>query len=170
MSLAQRLLERRVQLLGRDLALLEVELHQRFVDFHHLIDQGAMRFGDRREIRFAGGVEKTVDHALAAVGGKIDRQAFLAERGLDGAQNLLRVSVFRVNLVDDHQAAKPALRRPFHHARGDHFDACLRVDHDGSGLDCVERSDRLTDEVRKTGRVEKMHPRTIDVEMHDGRA
>ena len=46
MPFAQRLLERRVQLVRRDLALLEVERHQRFVDFHHLVDQGAVRFGD----------------------------------------------------------------------------------------------------------------------------
>jgi hypothetical protein len=39
MALAQRALERRVQLLGRDLALLEVGLHQLLVDLDHLVDQ-----------------------------------------------------------------------------------------------------------------------------------
>ena len=67
MPFAQRLFERRVQLLRRDLALLEVERHQRFVDFDDLVDQGAMGFGDRGEIRVAGGVEEAVDDALAAV-------------------------------------------------------------------------------------------------------
>ena len=52
-AFAQRLLERRVQLLGRDLALLEVERHQVLVDLDDLVDQRAMRVGDRREIGIA---------------------------------------------------------------------------------------------------------------------
>ena len=51
MALAQRLLERRMQLLGRDLALLQVERHQLLVDLHDLVDQRAVRIGDRRKIR-----------------------------------------------------------------------------------------------------------------------
>ena len=47
MSVAQCLLERRVQLLGAYLALFEVELHQFFVDFNHLLDQRAVRVCDR---------------------------------------------------------------------------------------------------------------------------
>ncbi len=47
MALAQRLLERRMQLRRRDLALLEVERHQRLVDLDDLIDQRAVRSGDR---------------------------------------------------------------------------------------------------------------------------
>ncbi len=53
MPLAQRFLERRVQLLGLDLALLQVERHQLLVDLDDLVDQRAVRIGDRREIRFA---------------------------------------------------------------------------------------------------------------------
>ena len=53
MPFAQRLLERRVQLLGRDLALLEVERHQLFVDLDDLIDERAVRVGHRREIGLA---------------------------------------------------------------------------------------------------------------------
>ena len=83
---AQRLLERRVQLLRRDLALLEVERHQLLVDLDHLVDQRAVRFGHRGEIGFAVGIEEAVDDALAAVRGQVDRQAFLAERRLDRAR------------------------------------------------------------------------------------
>ena len=43
MAFAQRLLERRVQLLGRDLALLEVERHQLLVDLDDLVDERAVR-------------------------------------------------------------------------------------------------------------------------------
>ncbi len=67
MALAQCFFERRVQLVRRDLALFQVERHQFFVDLHHLIDQRAMRVGDRREIGFAGRIEETIDDALAAV-------------------------------------------------------------------------------------------------------
>ena len=67
MALAQRLLERRVQLLGRDLALLEVERHQVLVDLDHLIDERAVRLPDRRKVGLAVGIEETVDDALAAV-------------------------------------------------------------------------------------------------------
>ena len=53
MAFAQRLLERRVQLVGRDLvALLEVLRHQRLVDFDDLVDQRLVRIGDRREVGF----------------------------------------------------------------------------------------------------------------------
>ena len=63
MAFAQRLLERRVQLRGLDLALLEVERHQLLVDLDHLVDQRAMRRLDRREIGVARGIEEAVDDA-----------------------------------------------------------------------------------------------------------
>ena len=53
MPVAQRLLEWRMQLIGGDFALLEVERHQFLVDFDHLIDQRAVRVGHRRKIRVA---------------------------------------------------------------------------------------------------------------------
>ena len=53
MAFAQRLLERRVQLFGLDLALLEVERHQRLVDLDDLVDQRTVRGVHRREIRIA---------------------------------------------------------------------------------------------------------------------
>ena len=106
MALAQRLLERRVQLLGRDLALLEVERHQLLVDLDHLVDQRAVRGGDRREIGFAGGIEKAVDDALAAVGRQVDRQALLAERRLDRREQRRQVDVLGVDLVDDRRGGR----------------------------------------------------------------
>jgi hypothetical protein len=47
MALAQRLLERCMQLVRGDLTLLEIERHQLLVDLDDLIDQRAMRIGDR---------------------------------------------------------------------------------------------------------------------------
>ena len=67
MALAQRLLERRVQLLGLDLALSRYDRHQLLVDLDHLVDQRAVRLLDRGEVRLARRVEEAVDDALAAV-------------------------------------------------------------------------------------------------------
>ena len=144
---AQRLLERRVQLLGTHLALLEVLGHQLLVDLDHLVDQRAMRFLDRGKIRFAGGVEKAVDDTLAPVRRQVDRQAFLAERPLDPGEQPRQVDVFRVDLVDDDHAAQAALRGPLHHAAGDHFDAVLGIDHDRRGFDRRQRANGAADEI-----------------------
>ena len=111
-AFAQRLLERRVQLVRLDLALLEVERHQRLVDFDDLVDERAVRGVHRREIRIARRVEEAVDDALAAVRRQVDRQALLAERGLDRREHGRQVDVVGVDLVDDDEAAKLALRRP----------------------------------------------------------
>ena len=47
MAIAQRLLERRMQLLRADFTLLEIKLHQFLVDFNHLLDERTVRLGDR---------------------------------------------------------------------------------------------------------------------------
>ena len=99
MSVAQRLLERRVQLLRRDLALLEVLRHQRLVDFDDLVDERAVRAAHRREVGLAVGIEEAVDDALAAAGGKIDRQAFLAEQRLDRRQHGSGRSTFSASIL-----------------------------------------------------------------------
>ena len=170
MALAQRLLERRMQLVRLDLALLEVERHQFLVDLDDLVDERAMRGFHRREIRVAGGIEEAVDDALATVGRQIDRQAFLAERGLDPGQHCGQVDVLGVDLVDDDEAAQPALGRPLHHPRRDHLDAGLRVDHDRRRLDGVERADRLPDEIGEPGRVDDVNARAVGLAMQQRRA
>jgi hypothetical protein len=105
MPVTQCLFEGCMQLIGGDFSLLEVERHQFLVDLDHLIDQRTVRVGHRRKIRIPGGVEKAVHHPLAVVGRQVDRQAFPAERDLDGAQQSFEISVFRVDLVDDDEAA-----------------------------------------------------------------
>ena len=159
MAVAQRLLERRVQLLGRDLALLQVLRHQRLVDLDDLIDERAVRAAHRREVGLAVGVEEAVDDLLAAIGGQIDRQALLAEQRLDRREQRRQIDVLGVDLVDDDEPAEAALRRPIHHPRRDHLDAGLRADDDRRGLDGIERADRLPDEIGESGRVDEMDPR-----------
>ena len=50
MPFAHGLLERLVQLIGADFALIEVLFHQRFVNFDHLLDDGGMVTGDIPEV------------------------------------------------------------------------------------------------------------------------
>ncbi len=124
-----------------------------------------MRLLDRGEICIARRIEEAVDHALAAVGRQVDRQALLAERILDPREQLLQVDVLGVDLVDDDQAAQSALLRPAHHARTDHLDAVLRVDHHAHGLHRIECTDRLADEIGEARRVEQMHVRLLVLEV-----
>src|SRR5256885_13705804 len=78
--LAQRLLERIVQLLGGELlALLEVQRHELLIELHDLVDDLRMRRIDRGEIRLAAvGLKEAVHHGVAAAGGQIQRQALAA--------------------------------------------------------------------------------------------
>ena len=170
MPVTQRRLEWGVQLFGRDLALLQIQRHQRLVDLDDLIDQRPMCVGDGGEVRFACGIEKAIDHAPASVGGQIDRKAFFSERRLDRGERLFRIGVLRVDLVDDHQPTKLAFRCPGHHARGDHLDARLRIDDHRSGFHCIQGADRLTDEIRKAGGVDQVHTRGIGIEVQHRRA
>ena len=159
-----------MQLIGRNLALLEVERHQCFVDFHDLIHQRTVSLGDGGKIRFARGIEKAIDDPPAIVGGKVDRQALFSERGLDSGQETREIDIFGVDLVDDHQPAQFPLRGPVHHARSDHFDAGRSIDHDGCRLHRVERADRLADEIGKAGSVDHVHPRPLRFQMQHRRA
>jgi hypothetical protein len=86
-AFTQRLLERPVQLLGRELgALLEVEVHELLVDLDHLVDDRRVRRLHRREIGVAVGIEEAVHDILAAVRRQVDRQALLAEDLLDARE------------------------------------------------------------------------------------
>ncbi len=167
MAVAQRLLERRVQLIGRDLALLQVLRHQRLVDLDHLIDERAMRAAHRREVGFAVGIEEAVDDPLAAAGGQIDRQALFAEKRLDRREQTGQIGILGVDLVDDDKAAQTAFGRPVHHSRGNHLDAGLRADDHRRGLHGIERADRLTEKIGKSGRIDQVDTRVLRIEMHD---
>jgi hypothetical protein len=62
MAFAQRLLERRMQLAGVDIAVVQVALDEVGVDLDHLLDQRPVRRIDRRKISLALAVVKAVDH------------------------------------------------------------------------------------------------------------
>jgi len=107
---------------GANLALLEVLLHQRFVHFHHLVDERGVRFLDGRKIGFAVGIEEAVHHVGAAFRGQVDRQAFPPDRLLDLARIAGRSAFSAVDTVDHDHAAQVPLRRPLEHAVGGELD------------------------------------------------
>ena len=166
-TLAQRLLERLVQLVRVDVALLEIARHQLLVHLDHLVDEGAMRFGDGGEVRFAAGIEEAVHHLRAAGRGQVDRQAFLAEGFLELLEQGGQVDVVRVDLVDHQQTAQPALARPVHHARGGQLDAGLCVDHDHRRLHRLQAGDGLAMEVGIARGVDHVHARAVVIEVGD---
>ena len=170
---AQRLLQRAVQLLRVDVAVVEVALDEIGVDFDHLLDQRAVRRLDRREVRLVPRLRRRVEEAVDDFGTacrrQVQRQAFLAERRLDLRHESGQIQPLRLDLVDDDHAAQLPLGRPLHHARGHHLDADLRVDHDRRGVHGLERRHRLADEVGIPGRVEQVDARFAVQEVDDRR-
>ena len=171
MILAQRLLERVVQLLRRDLlALLEVERHQLLVDLDHLVDDLGVRRLDGREIRrLAARLVEAVDDRLAAVGRQVERQAGLAEGLADVGQHLLGARLAAVDLVDDDQPAQAARLREFHHALGHRLDAVHRAHHDHRGLDRLEGAEAAAEEVGIPRGVDDVDPPPLGLEAADRR-
>ncbi len=170
-TVAQRLFERRVQLLRRKLlALLQVLRHQRLVDLDDLVDQRLVRLRDRREIGISRRVEEAVDDPRAVARRQVDRQTFLAERCLQRFEHAFGIDVVGVDLVDDDQTAEPSLAGPFHHPLRDHLDAGLCVDDDARRFDSIERTDRLAHEVRKPRRVDQVDARPLGVQVRYRRA
>ena len=162
-AFAQRALEGLVQFLGRDLAFLQVPLHQLLVDLDHLVDELAVRLLHRGEIRFARGREEAVRNLAAVCRRKVERQAFLAEALLDALEQRLQVDVLGIDLVDHDEPIEPALRRPLHEAAGHHLDAVLRVDHDRCGFHRREGGQCVAEEIGIPGRVEKVDARRLAV-------
>ena len=152
MALAQRLLERIVQLLGLEfLALLEVQRHEVVVHLDHLVDDPGVRLLDRGKIgRLAVVMEKAVDDPRAAAGGQVDRQALAAELLADLLQHRFGVRLAGVDLVDDDDPAQAAVAGRVHHALRHRLDAGDRAHDDGRGLDRLEDRQRAADEIRET--------------------
>ncbi len=156
-ALAQRLLERRVQLAGVDVAVVQVALDEAGVDLDDLLDERTVRVGDAAEVAVAVAVVEAVDDLRAALVGQVDRQAWLAEAGLDLREQRRQVDALRVDLVDDDQAVELAFGGLRHQAQHRRLDAGGGVDDDHRGLDRLERRQRLAGEVGGAGRVDQVH-------------
>ena len=168
-ALAQRLLERRVQLGGVDVAVVEVAVDEIGVDLDDLLDEGAMRRVDAAEIAVAFAVVEAVDDARAACVGQVERQALLAERVLDLRQHAGQVDAGHVDPVDDDHAVALARRGVLHHAHRHRLDADRRVDDDRRGLHRLERGQALAEEVGRARRVDEVDARLAVRQVQHGR-
>jgi len=163
-ALTERLLERVVQLFRSEfLPLFQVEFHQFLIDLDHLVDQRFMGLGHRREIRITGRIEKTVDHAVAIVCWQVDRQDLVAEILLQPGQQAGQGGTLAVDLVDDDETAEFAFGGAFEHPPGGPVDAGVGVDHHRRGLDRLERTEGMTDEVGISRGVDQVDVSILDI-------
>jgi hypothetical protein len=140
---------------GRQLlALLQVELHQRLVHLHHLVDQRIVRTLDVAEI---GGVGHRVEVAVAhaPVGRQVDGQALGAEAFLDLREHRGAIDAGRVDPVDHDEAVEAARPRRREQPLGGAFDAGGGVDDDERGLHRRQHRQRAAQQVRIAGRIEQ---------------
>ena len=147
MPFAQRLLQRRVQFGRIDVAIVEVALDERRIDFDHLLDQRTVRRVDGAEVAVAFAVVETIHHPGTAAVGQVQRQALFAEGRLDLLQQAGQIDFLRIDLVDDDHAIEVARGGVLHHALRHRLDAGGRVDHDHRRFHRFERGQRLTHEV-----------------------
>ncbi len=148
-GLAKGLLEGVVQLLrGQILALLQVKLHELFVDLHHLVDDLAvgLRYGGKVRL-FPSWLKEAIDHALAAVRRQVDRQAPGAEGLLDPGSQLFELHGLGIDLVDQDHAAQLTAVRCAPHTLRNGLDPGLGVDHYGGGLHGGQNREGAADEI-----------------------
>ncbi len=164
--LAQRLLERRVQLGRIDVALFEVAVDESRVDLDHLLDQRAVRRFDGAEIGLAEAVEEAVHHLPVDPVGQVQRQAFAAEGGLDVGQQTRQRDALGVDLVDDDHAREMARGRVLHHAHRHRLDAGRGIDDHRRRFDRFQRRQALAEEVGAAGRVDEVDARAGMRQVH----
>ena len=102
------------------------------------------------------GVAEAVDHALAAVGGQIQRQAFGPEGLAQFVEHTRAVGVGVVDLVDDQHAAQIARLGVLHHPAGAVFDAAVGIHDDRDGFHRRQRGQRRAAEIGITGSVDEV--------------
>ena len=140
MAFAQALLEGVMQLLPgqRGFAVLQVVIHHRFVDLHHLIDDLLVGGGNIGAVARPVSVEKAIDHGTAIAAGQVERQALRTEAGAQLRDQRRKIAA-SVDAVDDQHARQTALLAVFHQSAGAVFDAGAGVDHHAQGFHRCQR-------------------------------
>ena len=119
MPVAQRLFERCVQLVNARIGpFVKVAREQVFIFLDDLVDQRAVRAGDRLEIALAAVVIEQFDDILSVMRWQIEQHAFAAESFADFAHQPGQIDVVRVDLVDDDHSAEVTACGQTHHALG----------------------------------------------------
>ncbi len=111
-------------------------------------------------------VVEAIHYLGAALGRQVDRQAFLAERGLYLRDQRFQVDALRVDLVDDDDAVALALRGPAHHAHRHGLDAGGGADHHRRRFHRFQCRQRLAEEVGCAGRVDQVGMHASVPEVH----
>ena len=169
MSGTQRLFERRVQGFGVWIgAIVQILGEKLFVLFDDLVDERAVRAGNRFEIGFAIVMAQHFHDILAMARGQVQQHALAPEALADLADPLRKIDVFRVDLVDDDHPAEIARGGKAHHAFGGKLDPRLRVDDHQRRINRGERADGLSREIGIAGGVDDIDPRVEPVETDDG--
>ena len=165
-AFTQGLLKGVVQLLRLQFfTLFQVELHQLFVNLHHLVDDGGVGIGDGREQGlFAFRLEETVDDLVTGCGRQVQRQALVAEDLANLLHQRLQIRLRGVDLVDNDHAAEIVFLRMLHHGLGGRFDPGLRIDHHGGGFHRLQHAEGTAKEVVQPRGVEKIDVLAVLIE------
>jgi len=169
-----RLRHRFFQLIDRQVPFGQVLFHHRLIALDDGIhEQRAHRLRiDRASL---GHLRRRVEHADHALEirpetiGDIEQDALLAERVLDGRDQLREVDVVRVALVDHDQPGQRVLSGLVEHASRIHLDAVHRRHDDHCRFDGVERFQRGPDKVGIARRIEQVDELSFVFEMQDRR-
>ena len=167
MALAKRRLKGVLELLRIDRALLQILLHERFIGFHDLVDDGGVKVGDLPEVACPGGVLETVDNLLCAFSGQVDGPAHAAECLLHRLQEIGQ-SGGVVDLVDDDHAGQAAFLGHLHQAAGHRADSHQGVDDDQRCFHRRQHAERPADEVRRPRGIDQVDVRPVGVKVHQG--
>ena len=172
------------ELLGSEVAVLEVFLHQFVVSGSSFLDEGHAHLGSLvgiggGDLFFGGfavleGVHLVADdvnylvESQSGIGGELEDGAFAAKEVLELVDAVVEVSLFGVEVVDDkdHRSAKFGGVAVGHF--GADFDTALGVDHDNGGFDYVEGCGQLALVVGEAGDIEDVDFLATKFGVHEG--
>ena len=162
------LMDRRGELVDRGVAGLHVGFHERLVGLDDGFDQRRMALAHVERVAGALGGREHVDHALAAIGGQVDRVTLATERLADAGERFRQIDVLGVNPRHHDHAGQAVVARRIEHSAGVHADAAGGGDDDGGGVRGGQGSQRgaaVVGHARRVGQVDQL---TVVFDGEDG--
>ena len=171
MSFPQCFLKGFVELLGFDLALLQVQLHEVVVYFDDLVDNLFVGGFRRTKIRVgAVRLEEDIHHLRPVFRRQVDRKALRAECVLDLFQHGTRVGVGRVDLVHHDHPAQALRPCRLHELLRHRFDTGNCIDDDRGGFHRRQYRQCPSLEVGISGGVDEIDVSVPVIEVAEGGA